>query len=123
MPVPNPVPLNVIELPTTVASVATGQTAQMSAPFTGRIILVGASTGANPTATADATCTTSVNGVAIPNGAFTVTSGTTAYTATTNGISSGGIVNLGDTITWAFTGTGTGGGITNVFAQLRRGTI
>jgi hypothetical protein len=123
MPLSSSVPLNTATVATTTTSVANGQAAQVVAPFAGRVIAVGVSTGAAVTATADATCTTSINGVAIPNAAFLVTNGTAAYTATNNGVSSGGVVNAGDTISWAFTGTGTGGGTTNVFAQVRRGTF
>jgi hypothetical protein len=123
MPVPSPVPFNVQELSGNVASVANAQTTYTTMPFTGRIILAGVTTGAAATSTADATCTVSINGTAIPNSSFLVTNGTLAYTTTSAGISSGNVANQGDIISWAFTGTGAGGGTTTgVYVLAKRGS-
>jgi len=121
MPVPTPVPLNVQELAGKTSSVANGQTDYTAMPFTGRLTMIGVTTGAAATATADATCTVSIAGVAIPQ-TLIVTNGTSANTTTNVGVSSGNVANQGDQITWAFTGTGTGGGTTALYVLAKRGS-
>src|SRR5262245_30561124 len=119
MPVPTPKPLNVARTYGTCSTVATGQSGTAYAPFSGRLVTVGCSVGAT-VATADATCTISVNGVAVsPALAFTVTSGTTIGIGGSGG--SNAMVNEGDVISFAFTGSGTAGGPVGLWADVRRG--
>jgi hypothetical protein len=101
-----------------VASVATGQALVFTMPFTGRVINVQA-TVSGATSTADATVTTSINGTAIPGGAFLVTNGTAANTGT--GLQVSGFANQGDLINIAFSGSGAGGGPVGIAVQARRG--
>jgi hypothetical protein len=122
MAYPAVVPFNTAQLPVSFTSIS-ATTGQIAAPFAGRITLCGVTTGATGTSTADSTCTISVNGTAVPNAVVTTVVGTAPYTATTIGLSSGGIVNLGDTISFAFTGATGGGGTPTAYVQVRRGTI
>jgi hypothetical protein len=120
MPVPTPVPINVTPLEATLASVATGQQAVWAMPFAGRITQIGATPGGT-TATADATCSLTINGVAPTNNTFLVTNGTLAF-VTSSGNPSGAVANQGDQVQLAFSGTGTGGASVTVYALAKRGS-
>ena len=103
------------------SSVANGQTVSIAAPFKGRIVKVGGMVSAAIT-TADATCTTSIAGTAITGGAFTLTqSGSAQGTQSSSIPSAANAVNEDDEIRFAFTGTGTAGGETSLYAVVRRG--
>src|SRR5262249_11088343 len=123
MPVPSPVPLQVMRVNGTVSNVSSTSVAYLGAPFAGRVIQVGATIGA-AIATADATCTTNINGAANPitGGAFTLTSTASAagnsFTATP---SAANYVNANDGIGFVFSGTGTAGGSVVLWADIRRG--
>jgi len=106
----------------TVTTVSSTSVAYVGAPFAGRIIQVGATVGA-ATATADATCTTNINGAANPitGGVFTVTNGTAAGGGGSSNPSAANMVNAGDGIGFVFSGTGTAGGTVVLWADIRRG--
>jgi hypothetical protein len=73
MALPNPKPLHLVRVSGTVPAVtsAATNTGSLVAPFQGRVVQVGVTIGA-AVATADATCTTDINGTAMTGGAITV---------------------------------------------------
>ena len=114
---------------------STGKAGVIRAPFKGTIVEIGGMLG-SVLATADATCTTSIAGTAITGGAFTVTqsgsaigdldacsiSGTVANGVAANAnITAANTCNEGDLIKFAFTGSGTAGGVYHCYAVIRRG--
>jgi hypothetical protein len=105
----------------TVNTVSSTSLTATRAPYAGRVIKVGA-TLAGTTATADATCTTNINGTAITGGQFVITNGSNNTTVSV--IPSGAnIVNEDDSIGFVFSGTGTAGGFVTCFAEVRSGTL
>ncbi|TGN75961.1 hypothetical protein EOW77_0032355 [Bradyrhizobium yuanmingense] len=129
MPLPYPHPLNDDQLTTTAASVATGVSGVIRAPFKGRLIAAGTMLGST-VATADATCTVSVAGTAVTGGSFVVTQSGSAigdhdyassYDTSANSVLTPTVVNENDLIRFAFTGSGTGGGNVHCYAVIRAG--
>lgn len=129
MPLPYPHPLNDDQLTTTAASVATGVSGVIRAPFKGRLIAGGTMLGST-VATADATCTISVAGTAVTGGSFVITQSGSAigdhdyastYDPNANSVMTGTAVNENDLIRFAFTGSGTGGGNVHCYAVIRAG--
>lgn len=129
MPLPYPHPLTDEAVATTAASVATGVSGVIRAPFKGKLVAVGTMLGST-VATADATCTVSVAGTAVTGGSFVVTQSGSAigdhdyassYDPNANSQMSPAYVNENDVIRFAFTGSGTGGGNVHCYAVIRLG--
>jgi hypothetical protein len=106
-------------LQTTAASVANGISGVARAPCRGQITEVGTMIG-SVVATADATCTTSIAGTAITGGSFVITQAASAIGDLDNALpTAANVCNEGDTIKFAFTGTGTAGGHVYCYAVLK----
>ena len=126
MPVPSPKPLHVVRVVAAVPAVTTAatNTIYLPAPFAGKVIQVGVTIG-SAVASADQTCTTNINGAAnaITNGVVTVAfTGSAAGNSFTATPSAANTVNENDGIGFVFSGSGTGGGVASVWADVRRGT-
>ena len=74
MALPTSVPLHITRVSASVPAVVAAATnnISLSAPFTGRVVQVGVTIN-QAVATADATCTTDINGTAMTGGVITVT--------------------------------------------------
>jgi hypothetical protein len=104
---------------TTAASVANGVAGVARAPCRGQITEVGTVIG-SVVSTADATCTTSIAAIGITGGSFVVTQAGSAAGDLDNALPTGAnVCNEGDTIKFAFSGTGTAGGHVYCYAVLR----
>lgn len=125
MALPTSKPLHITRVSASVPAVVAAATnnVSLSAPFPGRVVQVGVNIN-QAVATADATCTTDVNGTAMTGGVITVTSAASAkgnsFTATPSALNT---VNENDGIGFVFTGSGTAGGVVTVWADVRRGTL
>ena len=121
-------PLTTLWMGQTLASVATGGSAYIRAPFRGKILEAATVIG-TATTTADATVTVSIGATAVTGASFVITqSGSAAgdidYASTADsgansvitGASGSNIFNQGDLIKFALTGSGTGGG--NVYCSV-----
>lgn len=130
MPLPTGHPLDEMMVTGAATSVATGVSGVIRAPFKGRLLAAGSMIGST-VATADATCTVSIAGTAVGGGAFVITQSGSAIgdhdfasvnDPTANAtITGANTFNENDLIKFAFTGSGTGGGTTHVYAVCRRG--
>jgi hypothetical protein len=122
MALPTPHPIHEVVVYGSTVDVTTGKTGACRAPFTGRVVKVGAIIGA-AIAAADATNTVSIAGVAVTGGAFVMATAASAagtvFTAVPTGANT---CNEDDPITFALTGSGTAGGHCMHFAVVRRGT-
>jgi hypothetical protein len=118
----------------TAASVATGVSGVVRAPFRGKLIEAGTMIGST-IATADATCTLSIAGTAVTGGSFVITQSGSAIGdldfAAISGVGNNGVAanstitaantcNEGDLVKFAFTGSGTGGGNVYCYAVFVR---
>lgn len=114
------------------SSVANAVSGVVRAPFTGRVQEVGVMLGS--TTTTAATCTVSIAGTAITGGAFVIPSGAVSGAvafASISGVGNNGAAaqstitganacNEGDAISFAMTGSGTGGGTVYTYAVVRQ---
>lgn len=114
-------PLHEVEVFGQLANVSSTSVVSLHAPFTGRIVKVGAVIGATA-ATGDATLTTNINGTAITGGVITViqTSSTVGQVFTAVPTAAN-VVKEDDSIGVVVTGSGTLGGPVTVFAKIRQG--
>ncbi len=120
MALPEYRPLNEIAVYGSAASVTTGQSGVIYAPCRGVVRYVGTVLGGAVT-TADATVTTSITGTAITGGAFTITQSGSAVNDVDGAVpTAANVVNEGDVIRFAFTGSGTAGGAVNCVAIIRK---
>lgn len=130
----NIAPLTIAVPDGTAASVATGVSGVIRAPFRGKLLEAGTMLGST-IATADATCTLSIAGTAVTGGSWVVTQSGSAIGdldfAATSGVGNNGTsanstitaantCNEGDLIKFAFTGSGTGGGNVYCYAVIQR---
>lgn len=114
-------PLFDVQATGTAASVATGVAGVVRAPFRGKILEVGTMIG-SVVSTADATVTTSIGATAITGGSFVITQSASAIGDLDNAVPTGAnLVNEGDLIKFAFTGSGTAGGNVLCYAVVRAG--
>lgn len=119
MPLPDTHPLHEEPVETTTASVASGQTATVRAPYTGRITKVAA---APTTATTGGTATLTVT--AVSAGGTPATVGVISIpisTVTDSSVGCTQAVAEGDLIVFTFSGSGTAGGVIGLTAYVRRG--
>jgi hypothetical protein len=115
------------------ASVVTGVSGVVRAPFRGKVVEVGTMIG-SVVSTADATVTVSIAGTAITGGSFVITqSGSaigdldfaSAFGVGNNGVTANATItaantcNEGDLIKFAMTGSGTAGGNVYCYAVVR----
>ena len=106
-------------LQTTAASVASGIAGVARAPCRGQITEIGTMIGSAVT-TADATCTTSIAGTAVTGGSFVITQASSAIGDLDNALpTAANVCNEGDTIKFAFTGSGAAGGHVYCYAVLK----
>ena len=106
-------------LQTTAASVANGIAGVVRAPCRGQVTEVGTMIG-SVVSTADATCTTSIAGTAITGGSFVITQAASAIGDLDNALpTAANVCNEGESIKFAFTGTGTAGGHVYCYAVLK----
>ena len=115
-------PLHEVEVLGALTNVSSSSVVSLHAPFTGRIVKLGAIIGSTA-ATGDATLTTNINGTAITGGVITVvqTASTVGqvFTATPTALN---VVKEDDSIGVVVTGSATLGGPCIVFAKIRQGT-
>lgn len=113
-------PLDEVVITTTAASVATGVSGVMRAPFRGKVLKVGTMIG-SVVSTADATVTTSIAGTAITGGAFVITQSSSAIGDHDSAVpTAADICNEDDLIRFAMTGSGTAGGHVHCYAVIKR---
>jgi hypothetical protein len=119
MPLPDNHPLNEAVVYATGANLASGANAAARAPFRGVVTKVGVVAGV-ATAAGAATVTVSIAGAAITGGVITVPNPTAAGSVVTAVPSGANTCNEDDGITFAVTGTASGGTNATHFAVIRR---
>lgn len=112
-----------------------GKAGVIRAPFKGTIVEAGTMIG-SAVATADSTCTLSIAGTAVTGGNWVITSAASAIgdldAASVSGVVANGVAANttitgantcleGDLLKFAFTGSGTAGGVVHCYAVIRRG--
>lgn len=119
MALPEPHPLNEAVVYATTVNLATGQVGAARAPFRGVVTKVGVVAGV-ATGTGAATITPSIAGVAITGGVVAVPNPTAAGVVVSAVPTGANTCNEDDGITFAVTGTASGGTNALHFAVIRR---
>ena len=112
-------PFTEVTIQGSVASVSSTSVLYMRLPFRGKVTKVGA-TLSTSSATADATCTTSIAGTNITGGVVTITQSGSAAGSTFSAVpTAANTCNEDDYMGFTFSGTGTSGGPVSVWANVR----
>jgi hypothetical protein len=119
MALPKNIPFDVVQVEGGAASVDNGGNGCVRAPFRGTVLEVGTIIG-SAVSTADATVTTSIAGTDITGGQFTITQSGSSAGQLNNAFPTGAnFCNEGDSIRFAFSGSGTGGGQVYCYAVIK----